>query len=616
MFKKLRLTFVLIILFITSSILCSCSFWRETHLDVSTYDPFIDQLFYSIIGEDEMTCNMYFENRENFGLSAYEPELPKPTLSSYVSKLVTNAYIGRIEGYHYDELNDDQKMTYNLITNLLDYINAVTPEMGYLSNNYLGTYLGYQAQLPLLLSEYEFRNETDIINYLKYVDLIPDAFKSYYEFEIQKADHGYGMPDFVIDNVVSQCNSFVEGIDNHSTFMYDVIEDKIDSCTFLDSDQKTYYKARNEEAVSTSMREGYLYVANNLGSLKGRSTNDMGLAHYVTSDGYNIGQAYYEAKFKYVVGYDDSCSDAIKYIDNKISTYYNELRALALQINSNAALKEELTKIQNNEIMLMTGSPEEQLSYFMHAIESDFPSLGYEPEIVVKYIDPSMQNNFSPAAYMTSPIDATTAESIYLNPASVYLKDENGELTDTLDGNYLYNTLAHEGLPGHLYQNCYFKNQDVHPLRKLLKNGGFTEGWATYVENYVYEYARNMVSDTVIDYLIASTRFEAAVYSRLDLGIHYDGWTVEEAYNFMNKYYSLKGIDKFTAAYQQLVEIPTNYQQYFYTYLKLVDLHDTVESALGSNFDPVNYHETILKCGSVPLKYIEKIVYEKYGISQ
>ena len=37
-------------------------------------------------------------------------------------------------------------------------------------------------------------------------------------------------------------------------------------------------------------------------------------------------------------------------------------------------------------------------------------------------------------------------EFIYLNNASI-----DG------DYNYLYHTLAHEGIPGHLYQNIYFK---------------------------------------------------------------------------------------------------------------------------------------------------------------
>lgn len=69
-------------------------------------------------------------------------------------------------------------MTYNLIMNIIDNVNSKTSEMSYLSNNYLGSYLGYQAQLPLLLSEYKFRTKLDVDNYLKYLDLVPETFQN------------------------------------------------------------------------------------------------------------------------------------------------------------------------------------------------------------------------------------------------------------------------------------------------------------------------------------------------------------------------------------------------------------------------------------------------------
>ncbi|MFR7880924.1 MAG: hypothetical protein ACLU5J_05200 [Christensenellales bacterium] len=100
-----------------------------------------------------------------------------PGLTSDASKVLINLTIGSIKRYDYNKLNEDQKMTYNIIVDLVDNINAKTMEMGYLSNNYLGSYLGYQAQLPLLLVEYKFRTKLDIENYFKYLDLVPETLK-------------------------------------------------------------------------------------------------------------------------------------------------------------------------------------------------------------------------------------------------------------------------------------------------------------------------------------------------------------------------------------------------------------------------------------------------------
>ena len=161
---------------------------------------------------------------------------------------------------------------------------------------------------------------------------------------------------------------------------------------------------------------------------------------------------------------------------------------------------------------MTSSTPIDHLYDFSYLIADDFPELGYVPEVKVDYIHESMQDNFSPAAYMTSPIDNKTSEKIYLNPASIYLTDEHGNITADLDTQYLYTTLAHEGFPGHLYQTAYFKELDVNPIRKVIKNSGYMDGWATYAENYVYKYLGGKYSQEIIDYLQTEQNLIAANY--------------------------------------------------------------------------------------------------------
>lgn len=613
-FKKFTL-FVVVLVF--TLVLSSCSFFDSLfnkELDPSTFDDTTKEMLYMLIGEDELTINYLISDREAFELDYYEPYLPTPSVKSIINTAAINAVFGRIKNYDYEKLNDDQKMTYNLIVNLVDSINAETSEMSYLSNNYLGSYLGYQAQLPLLLAEYNFYTEKDVENYIKFVELIPETFKKYYEFEVTKAEKGYGMPDFVIDNVVEQCNNFIASIDDNTSFMFKVVGEKINSCDFLTVEEKAYYVERNKDVVKTAMREGYAYVKDNLPSLKGKSTNNQGLAHYVTSDGKNIGKDYYQLLFNDATGYNISCDEAVAYIKNKINQYMVDLKDLSVKIQASSTLTAEYQELMTNETFMSTSTPLEQLYAFNDLIADDFPSLEVKPEIVVNYIDESMQDNFSPAAYMTSPIDSITTEKIYLNPASIYLYDELGNRTDKLDTEYLYTTLAHEGLPGHLYQNAYFKALDVNPIRKVLKNSGYVEGWATYAEYYSYRFLSGKYSQTIIDYLITEQKLIAAIYSRIDLGIHYNGWTLDEMHNFMSQYFSVGTTEDVRPAYEQLVEIPTNYQEYFFTYLKLCDMYDAVVEKQGSAFDAKEFHKYILDCGPVPLRFVEEVVYNAYGI--
>lgn len=133
--------------------------------------------------------------------------------------------------------------------NIIDNVNSKTSEMSYLSNNYLGSYLGYQAQLPLLLSEYKFRTKLDVDNYLKYLDLVPETFQKYLDFEVEKADHGYGMSDFVIDKVVHQCEEFIKAAGTGNHFMITTVNKKIDECDFLTDEEKEAYKNANIEKL-------------------------------------------------------------------------------------------------------------------------------------------------------------------------------------------------------------------------------------------------------------------------------------------------------------------------------------------------------------------------------
>lgn len=596
--KKFLCLFLVIIAVLFSA---SCEENCNSELDPETFDDFADEVFKLLIGQDELTCNYYFENRENFGLEAYEPSLPTPGLTTATNKLVINYTLGSIERYDYNKLNDDQQKVYLIIQDLVDDINKKSTEMGYLSNNYLGSYLGYQAQLPLLLAEYHFRTKTDVENYLKFLDLVPETFKSYVDFEIEKADNGYGMPDFVIDKVISQCNDFINSVSGGEHFMIRTINKKIDECQFLTIEEKNSFKAQNAEKVNTKLVDGYNYVRVELPKLKGRATNNLGLAHYVTKDGVEIGKEYYQLDFQDTVGYDITVDEAILYIENIITECETKIAYYQNLAQTSETFRNELANYN-----LMSTTPEAQLEYYSTAFDAYFPPLNTRPAISVKYIDEAMEDHFSPAAYMTSAIDNLTEEYIYLNNASI--RNDDG----TLDFDYLYTTLAHEGYPGHLYQNVYFKNLDVNPIRKVLKSSGYTEGWATYTELFSYELLRGKYSDDLVNYLILVDEYNGALHSRMDMGVHYNGWNLNEFKTFVSKINPNITDAAAQAAFEQLIEIPNNYQTYFFTYFKLKDLREEAMNRAGSNFDYVEFHKYILDCGPLPLQYVEEFVLANY----
>ena len=160
-----------------------------------------------------------------------------------------------------------------------------------------------------------------------------------------------------------------------------------------------------------------------------------------------------------------------------------------------------------------------------------------------------------------------------------------------------------------MYQNIYFKTQDVNMIRKVLKNSGYQEGWATYVELYMYNFVEG-VDANIIEYLRNYDILNGVLTARLDMGIHYEGWTIEETQAYLSRYFTGYTYEATERIFQQLVEVPTNSQTYYYTYFKICDMYERCEQALGEKFNVEEFHKLILDCGPVPLRFVEVVVDE------
>ncbi len=586
--KKMRKIVFIMIFFVALLLTTSCKKIVD-NIDPGDFDEYTKKLFGTLIGNDEMTIHFLFKNRDELPIEETKLSLPTPGSNSALGVAIINLYFGPIKNYDYNALTFDQQMTYNVIVDLLDSINEKTGDMVYLDNNYLGSYLGYQAQLPILFAEYRFDNVQDIENYFGLMMLVPDTFKEYVNYEHKKADAGYGMPDFVIDKVIDQCVEFISSGDEH--FLISTFPERLEGLGLSDS-EKLEYINRNKEVINSYLNEGYAYVRDNLPALKGRATNEMGLAHYTKTldDGtvQEIGKEYYAYLFKDATGYEDSIPDAIDYIQDHLDEIIKNIVTIS---KNNPNISDAVSNV-----VLMDKTPEEQMELYKTMIIGHFPQIEKYPEINIKNVHPSMEDHFSPAAYISSPIDDYDSESIFLNQKRI-----DG------DYNYLYTTLAHEGIPGHMYQNIYFKTKDTNIMRKVLKNSGYMEGWATYTELYMYNFVDGL-SEDVINYMKNYDILNGVLTARLDMGIHYEGWTLEETCEFLSKYFSGYTLEKTRPVYEQLVEVPTNSQTYYYTYFKLCDMYERAEQALGTNFSPLEFHKLILDCGPVPLRYVETVV--------
>ena len=243
--------------------------------------------------------------------------------------------------------------------------------------------------------------------------------------------------------------------------------------------------------------------------------------------------------------------------------------------------------------LLEDTDPSSILSNLEAKLDGSFPEL---PAVntKVKYVQKSMEEYLSPAFYMVPAIDNANQNVIYIN---------QGRMTDDIS---LFTTLAHEGYPGHLYQNVYYANQDPDPIRCVLNYGGYTEGWATYSEMLSYYYTT--LSKEHATLLQKNASIILGLYALADMGIHYDGWTLLETISFFHTY----GITDPTTIediYDLIIADPANYLKYYIGYVEFLELKKEAVEKWGENFTQKRFHKAVLDVGPSSFSIIKKEIF-------
>lgn len=551
--------------------------WQDKQRGPKAFDACMEELFRNEIALNTINLHYTLAYPENYGITDYEVSLGTYSLEEF-----ENGYeemeqlLKKVESFDKKRLSKEQRLTYDIVVDYLE--TELEAEDFILYSEILGPTTGYQAQLPVLLAEYTFRREQDIEDYLELAAGVDEIAAQIIEFEKEKSKAGLFMSDYAAESIIEQCKDFIENPEEN--YMIEVFNDKIEAFEGLSEEEKEVYCRRNKEIITTDIVAGYETLIEGLEELKGTGTNDLGICYYEN------GQEYYEYLVRSTTGSDKSIKTLENETEEFLEDYIVELQTAYLQ---NPEILNELTEYTFEEL-----EPEEILIRLEEQIKEDFPKA---PEVnyTVKYVHSSMEEKMSPAFYLTPPVDDYEGNTIYINK-----KYTEGDSAGTMN---LYTTLAHEGYPGHLYQNVYTASCDLPLVRNLFSTTGYSEGWATYVEHeYGYIYAG--MDEELASLYSGNEATSLALSAYLDMKIHYDGWDRDEVYEYLAGF----GVADKAASdemYDYIVEEPANYMGYFIGYLEMLNLREEAEKKLKDDFDVKDYHDFILSIGPAPFYIIE-----------
>ncbi len=568
------------------------------------FEEYCDEFFVWYLEGDQYACNLFMENPKDFGLEHYDAEWYNYNSIDDVDealahdKALYEEELAKLEVFKDAALSPEQLVTYAQIEELLNYqIDWCSIEdVIYMENYYIDQFGGYVSDFNSCMEDYIVRKEQDLIDVIDFIESTTPAFASYLDYLDEKTKAGYGLSDLTLNGMIDYIDDL---LDEEEYYLIEILRQKINGLSFLEDAQKASYISEMETAVNTHLVVAAKDLRDGLEKYIGSISEEQ--EGYWTK--YEHGLELYKLQLSDLLGYQDLDIDA--YLA-KVDAAFVETYGMANASSTLASLKIGDVEAYLKKNPIFDGTPDEMVEYLREFAKTIVPELENDPEVIVKNMDDATAKvSTAVAYYRKSALDNTGAEYVTLNP----LKLGDSPAYEVLG------TMAHEGYPGHLYAYCYSKELGLHPFSVVNTSTAHAEGWATYVEFQLYEYAKTKNSDPnyeyAMNYLIGNHLSSFMIEARIDLGIFYEGWEPEDINACLQRVmpgYSFGDVD---SLYNQFLEMPTTYHAYGYGKYIFYSYHEEAKSYLGDTYDEAEFNAMLLSKGWTNLAILEE-TYQEY----
>ena len=543
------------------------------------FDELDLDLFKSMVLGDTLTFMLSVDNPESFGIAA--EDIPM-TLGEFTEEAFNEwtaecaAYQGRLEQIDRSMLDERDQLSYDMIDRFIEY-ELIFADY-YLFSEPLQPYVGLQSNLPVSLELMPLETAEDIEAYIAVLRDTGRYFDQIAAFEAEKLAEGLFMPKSAAETVVNDCKSFCKT--GKKCFLITDFLERIADVELTD-DERSAYIDQNSAAVLDVLLPAYEKLADEIKRLSdeceanGGSPLEKGL-YYV--DG---GKEFFFESIRRASCAHMNANEIEDLLFDTLADRYEKLYSAYLGLPAGW---------ENQSFELSVGSVQENLDYLRDKISEDFPALP-EHDVRLYNVSKSLEDSFSPAAYLIPPVDNAFNNTIIINNKAVK------------DSQTLLATVGHEGYPGHMYQYIYQRNlEGVGLFQSVMSLTAYYEGWSQYAEEYVYKNTvidRDMGELLATDSVIGNVLFPAII----SLSVNGYGWDLADVESYLADF----GMQAYAEYYYEYaVNMPTYYFDYAIGYSCFFRLYDLYKDEKGLEFDPYTFHEEYLSYGPAYFDMIEE----------
>ena len=462
----------------------------------------------------------------------------------------------------------------------------------------------HSGVVSLLINQHRISSVSDAEAYIARLNGVEKLFDQLIDGIEARAAANIIPPKFVFPHVIRDSKNIITGApfgEGKPSAILNDFSGKLDKLSTtegsdLSADKKAQLLAAANKALITSVKPAYEKLISTLTLLEEKANTDDGVWKW------EGGEEFFNVALKRTTTTNLTADEIHQIGLAEVKRIHDEMRAIKDKVGFEGDLKAFMQFMREDDQFYYDNTDEGKQRYLTEATEYIDVMKGRldelfitkpKADLIVKAVEPFREQSAGKAFYQQPSEDGSRPGTYYAN-----LYDMMAMPT------YQMEALAyHEGIPGHHMQLAIQQElKGIPKFRKFGRYTAYTEGWGLYSEFLPKEIG--MYSDPYSDFGRLAMELWRACRLVVDTGIHAKKWTREEGI----KYYTDNTPNAVSDAVKMVerhIVMPSQATAYKIGMLKIIELKEKAQTALGDNFDIRGFHDEILKYGPLPLNVVE-----------
>ena len=530
-----------------------------------------------------------FHQPEEGGNNAKLPDLSPDYLAE--THIKRQKIYNALSDINIDELNTDNQINQAVLSytlkNQLDSYNNKEHYMPLTAES------GFHVWIASISQQVNLKSEQDYQDYLARLRALPHYFEQQMAWMNLGIEAGITQPKIVLEGFEKSIIAYVKEDVTDSSY-YKPFK-KMSTYVPLAAQKNIQKEAQKilTEQVMPTYKKYYNFMVNRY-QPKARSN--------IAATSLPNGQNYYQNRVEHYTTIDITAEQVHQKGLAEVQRIRAEMEAIIAKVKFDGDFKSFINFLRTDE-QFYAKTPEgllKEASYIAKKMDAKLPSL-----------------------FKTLPRTPYGVVEVPANIAPKYTTGRySGPMRDDQAGNYWVNTYRldrrplyvlpaltlHEAVPGHHLQGSIAQEmKNVPKFRNRIYISAFGEGWGLYSEYLGIE--AGIYETPYQDFGRLTYEMWRACRLVVDTGMHAQGWSRQQAMDYLanNTALSLHNVQTEIDRY---ISWPGQALSYKIGELTIKRLRKKAETSLGENFDLRDFHDQILKNGSMPLNMLEKVINE------